>query len=123
MRLAEVVRGKVYVDVNVFYMYLRPPAYLPMIREFFGRVVQGDIEAYTSVLTMDELFYRLLLARIKDVYQRDPLQVLREDTRGAIARCGSEIGMALHRKCWETLPPLDCCPEMRCILRSCSAWD
>ncbi len=98
MRLDEIARGRVYVDVNVFYMYLRPdPVYLPMIREFLGRIVQGDIQAYTSVLTMDELFYRLLLARIKDVYQRDPLQVLREDMRGAIARCGSEIGAALGR--------------------------
>jgi len=98
MRLDEIARGKVYVDVNVFYMYLRPdPAYLPIIRGFLGRIVQGDIEAYTSILTMDELFYRLLLARIKDVYQRDPLQVLREDASGAIAGCGSEIGVALRR--------------------------
>jgi len=37
MRLDEVVKGKVYVDVNVFYMYLRPdPVYLPMIRRFWG---------------------------------------------------------------------------------------
>ena len=50
MRLDEVVKGKVYVDVNVFYMYLRPdPVYLPMIRRFLGRMVQGDIEAYTSI--------------------------------------------------------------------------
>jgi len=98
MRLDEVVRGRVYVDVNVFYMYLRSdPVYLPMIRGFLERTVQGDIEAYTSILTMDELFYRLLLARIKDVYPRDPLQVLLEDTSGAIARCGSEIGAALRR--------------------------
>lgn len=98
MRLDEVVRGKVYVDANVFYMYLRPdPVYLPMIRRFLGRMVQGDIEAYTSVLTMDELFYRLLLARVKDVYKRNPLNVLREDTSGAIARCGAEIEVALRR--------------------------
>lgn len=98
MRLDEVVKGKVYVDVNVFYMYLRPdPVYLPMIRRFLGRMVQGDIEAYTSILTMDELFYRLLLARVKDVYRRNPLDVLREDIKGAIAKCGAEIEVALRR--------------------------
>ena len=57
MNLAEVVRGKVYVDVNVFYMYLRPdPVYLPTIRAFLGRMAQGEIKVYTSVLAMDELF-------------------------------------------------------------------
>ena len=25
-------------------------------------------------------------------------------------------------RCWETLPPLDCCPGMPCISRSYSAW-
>ena len=98
MRLDEVVKGKVYVDVNVFYMYLRPdPVYLATIRRFLGRMVQEDIEAYTSILTMDELFYRLLLARVKDVYRRNPLDVLREDIKGAIAKCGAEIEVALRR--------------------------
>jgi predicted nucleic acid-binding protein len=98
MRLDEVVRGKVYVDANVFYMYLRPdPVHLPMIRRFLGRMVQGDIEAHTSILTMDELFYRLLLARVKDVYKCNPLNVLREDTSGAIAKCGGKIEVALRR--------------------------
>ena len=98
MKLAEVVRGKVYVDVNVFYMYLRPdPVYLPTIRAFLGRMAQGEIKVYTSVLAMDELFYRLFLARVKDIYGRNPLSVLREDTSGAIARCGAEIEVALRR--------------------------
>ena len=98
MKLDEVVRGKVYVDVNVFYMYLRPdPLHLPTIRAFLGRMVQGEIKVYTSILTMDELFYRLLLARVKDIYGRNPLSVLREDTSGALARCGAEIEAALRR--------------------------
>lgn len=98
MNLDEVFRGKVYVDVNVFYMYLRPdPVHLSTIRAFLGRMVQGEIGVYTSVLTMDELFYRLLLARVKDFYGRNPLNVLREDMSEAIARCGSEIEVALRR--------------------------
>ncbi len=71
--------------------------YLPIIRQFLGRMVQGDIEAYTSILTMDELFYRLLLARAKEIYRRNPLDVLREDTGGAITKCGAEIEIALQR--------------------------
>ncbi|MCD4738717.1 MAG: type II toxin-antitoxin system VapC family toxin [Anaerolineae bacterium] len=98
MKPDKVIRDKVYVDINVFYMYLRPdPVHLSTIRAFLGRMVQGEIGVYTSVLTMDELFYRLLLARVKDVYGRNPLNVLREDMSGAIARCGPEIKVALRR--------------------------
>lgn len=79
-------------------MYLRAdPAYLPAIRRFFARVVYGEMEAYTSVLTMDELFYRLLLARVKEVYSQNPLDVIRESAGEAIARCGAEIENALWR--------------------------
>ena len=100
MKLDKVDREglQVYVDVNVFYMYLRPdPVHLPTIRAFLERMAQGYVEAYTSILTMDELFYRLLLARVKDVYRRNPLDVLREDARGAIAECGAEIEAALRK--------------------------
>lgn len=98
MRLDEVTSGEVYVDVNVFYMYLRPdPAHIRTIRVFLDRMVHGDVEVYTSILTMDELFYRLLLARVKDAYGRNPLDVLREETAEAIARCGSEVEAALRK--------------------------
>jgi predicted nucleic acid-binding protein len=46
MKLDEVVRGKVYVDVNAFYLYLRPdPMHLSTIRAFLERMVWGDIGA------------------------------------------------------------------------------
>ena len=98
MKLDEVVGGRVYVDVNVFYMYLRSdPEHISSIRAFLERIACGDITAYASVLTMDELFYRLLLARVKDTYEHNPLDVLRENTEEAVERCSPEIEAALRK--------------------------
>jgi hypothetical protein len=98
MKLDAVTSGRIYVDVNVFYMYLRPdPEHLSSLRIFLERVASGDITAYTSVLTMDELFYRLLLARVKEIYDRNPLDVLRENAEETIERCSPEIESALRK--------------------------
>ena len=98
MKLDEVVAGRIYVDVNVFYMYLRSdPEHLASLRSFLGRVVRGEVTAYTAVLTMDELFYRLLLARVKDAYQGSPLDVLRENLEEAIKACSPDIDDALRK--------------------------
>jgi hypothetical protein len=68
-------------------MYLRAdPVHLPTIERFLQRVIRGDIIAYVSLLTIDELYYRLLLALIKEHAGRNPLDVLREEAPGAVAR-------------------------------------
>jgi len=74
MKLDELSTGTVYVDTNVLSMYLPVDSvYLPTIRAFLGRVVRGAIAAFVSVPVLDELFYRLLLARVKDSTGRNPL--------------------------------------------------
>jgi hypothetical protein len=60
-------------------------------------MAHGDVTVYTSILTMDELFYRLLLARVKEIYERNPLDVLREEAEGAIKRCSPDIETALRK--------------------------
>lgn len=98
MKLEDVVTGRLYIDVNVFYMVLRSdPEHLEALRSFFQRVVKGDIAAYTSVLTMDELFYRLLLGRIKDAFEGNPLDVLRERGEDAVRTYAPEIETALRK--------------------------
>jgi predicted nucleic acid-binding protein len=98
MKLDKVERGHVYVDTNVLYMYLRAdPVHLPTIERFLQRVVQGDIIAYVSLLTMDELYYRLLLALVKEHAGSNPLDVLRDDAPGAIARHSDDITTALRK--------------------------
>lgn len=98
MRLDECTSGDLYVDTNVWYMYLRAdPAQQHTLTTFLGRVVRGAIEAFASILVLDELYYRLLLARIKDATGRNPLEVLRADLAGAIAAYGEVIDAALRK--------------------------
>lgn len=106
MRLDELLSGSVYVDTNVLYMYLRSdPTRYPAIRGFLSRVVRGDIEAFVGVPVVDELFYRLLLARIKDASGQNPLDVLRNDLAGAIDRHGGPIENGIRQ--FMTLPHLN----------------
>lgn len=98
MKLDEVEQGHIYVDTNVLYMYLRAdPVHLPTIERFLQRMVQGDIVAYLSLLTLDELYYRLLLALIKEHAGRNPLDVLRDDVPEAVTRYSDGITIALRK--------------------------
>ena len=77
MKLDDLAGGAVYVDTNVWYMFLRTdPVHQHTLTTFLGRVVRGAIEAFVRILVLDELFYRLLLARVKDATGRNPLEVL-----------------------------------------------
>jgi hypothetical protein len=98
MKLDEVSRGSVYVDTNILYMYLRvDPAHLSAIKVFLSRIVRGEIEAFVSIPVMDELFYRLLLARVKETTDRNPLEVLRENQAEAVAAHSDRIDGSLRK--------------------------
>ena len=62
-----------------------------------NQCLRGAIEAFVGILVLDELFYRLLLARVKDATGRNPLEVLRTDLPGAIAAHGDAIDTALRK--------------------------
>jgi predicted nucleic acid-binding protein len=72
-----------YLDTMILYLFLRlqDSATEPLMR----RIQVGEIRAYTSVLTFDELVYRLLLTLIRDKYGGSPLDRLRQDERSMIA--------------------------------------
>jgi predicted nucleic acid-binding protein len=98
MKLDEVLTGAVYVDTNIWYMYLRTDSdSLGRIRLFLERVIRGEMEAFVSVPVLDELFYRLLLARVKDATGKNPLDVLREDLTGALRVHAGLIEDALRK--------------------------
>jgi predicted nucleic acid-binding protein len=98
MKLDEVPGGSIYVDTNILYMYLRAdPTHLSILTTFFRRVVRGAFEAFVGIPVLDELFYRLLLARVRDATGRNPLDVLREDLVGTIRMYGGTIDTALRR--------------------------
>jgi len=98
MKLDEFENGMIYIDVNIFYMYLRKDAaHLLTLQNFFRQVIAGKVQAYTSVLVMDELFYRLLLGLIKDAHGSNPLNVLRQQGAEVIATYAPTIENALRK--------------------------
>jgi predicted nucleic acid-binding protein len=68
----------IYVDTMLLYTLLRAEERVrPVIQRFFSRIESGEILAYTSVLSFDELAYRLILALVRDKYAGSPLDHLR----------------------------------------------
>ena len=97
MRLDKISTGSIYIDTNVLYMYLRVDSnYIEIIRTFLNRVINGQIEVFVGVPVFDELYYRLLLAHIKDTTKRNPLSILRNDVSGTIEKHGNFIESALR---------------------------
>jgi predicted nucleic acid-binding protein len=83
----------VYVDTMIFYEHLR--ASEPATINFFERIRQGDLWAYTSLLTFDELAYRMLLALIRDKYDGSPLERLWREESQMIAEFYPTVAPAL----------------------------
>jgi predicted nucleic acid-binding protein len=50
----------------------------PAVRNLFTRIADGRLQACTSVLTFDELTYKMLLALIRDTCGGSPLEHLRD---------------------------------------------
>ena len=74
---------RLYLDTNAFYLFLR--ALAPDAQALFRRIRQGDVQAFTSALTFDELAYRMSLALIRDKYNGSPLDRLRQSPANMIA--------------------------------------
>lgn len=75
--ISQFAGNDLYLDAMIFYMLLRGQN--PISESLFQRIENGDIQAHTSVLTFDELAYRMLLALIKDRYKGSPLENLRQN--------------------------------------------
>lgn len=81
--IAEFRGNALYLDTMVPYALLR--GIEPAAQVLFNRVQTGELVAYTSVLTFDELIYRALLALIRDRYDGSPLERLRSHEKEMIA--------------------------------------
>ncbi len=98
MKLDKLSAEVVYVDTNILYMYLRAdPVYLPAIKRFLVRMINGEVEVYVSILVLDELYYRLLLARVKETANCNPLDVLRQAQADTIAAHSADIEKPLRQ--------------------------
>lgn len=75
--ISHFVGDALYLDTMVFYGLLRSQNH--SVEELFQRIENDELQAHTSVLTFDELSYRLLLALIKERYAGSPLENLRQN--------------------------------------------
>ncbi|MEM7533924.1 MAG: type II toxin-antitoxin system VapC family toxin [Chloroflexota bacterium] len=75
--------SEIYVDTMIFYLFLRGTD--PNVKKFFQQIRAQKFTAYTSVLTFDELSYKMLLASIRDKYPGSPLNYMRNDEVKMIA--------------------------------------
>ena len=92
-----------YLDTMIPYALLRnidPQA----AKNLFQRLQAGEFRAFTSVLTFDELAYRLLLAAIRDNHPGNPLDQLRQNEVQLIETYSPKITAQLQRL--QTFPNL-----------------
>lgn len=93
--LASFSGNMLYLDTMIPYALLRgidPAAYT-----LFARIEAGELQAYTSVLTFDELAYRMLLALIRDRHGGSPLDRLRDQEAQVIAEFYPQLAPHLAR--------------------------
>ena len=93
--LASFTGAVLYLDTMIPYALLR--GLDPAARDLFARIETGELQAYTSVLTFDELAYRMLLALIRDQYDGSPLEQLRDNEEQMIAQFYPQIAPHLAR--------------------------
>lgn len=82
--------SSLYLDTMIFYALLR--AIDPAVQTLFKRIEDGELRAHTSVLTFDELTYRMLLVLISDRYGGSPLERLRDSETQMIAEFYPQLG-------------------------------
>ncbi len=85
----------IYLDTMLPYALFRHID--PAAKDFFERIEQGALTACTSVLTFDELAYRLLLALIKDRYGGSPLDLLRAQEERLITEFAPAVTAELRQ--------------------------
>jgi predicted nucleic acid-binding protein len=100
--ISDFTGDALYLDTMVPYALLR--GIEPAAQGLFARIQAGELTAYTSVLTFDELAYRLLLALIRDRYDGSPLERLREQEEKLIAEFSPQLVPHLTRL--QTFPNL-----------------
>jgi predicted nucleic acid-binding protein len=93
--VASFAGSVLYLDTMIPYALLR--GIDPAAGSLFARIQVGELQAYTSVLTFDELAYRMLLALIRDRYGGSPLERLRDQEAQLIAEFYPQVARALAR--------------------------
>lgn len=92
--LREFRENTIYLDTMLPYALLR--GIDEEVKLFFERIEGGEIQAYTSVLTFDELAYRLILALVRDRYDGSPLDLLRKREEHVLEEIAPRVCAALE---------------------------
>lgn len=93
---------KVYIDTNIFHLYLREPqGPTQSLHTLLEKVEKGEAQGYTSTLVLDELLYKLLLKKIEEPYGEKPFKILKNNRKAvqaatSYARKGLEIVLAIE---------------------------
>ncbi|MCW5881748.1 MAG: type II toxin-antitoxin system VapC family toxin [Anaerolineae bacterium] len=91
----DAAETRFYLDTMIPYALLRGTNVTA--QTLFRSIEAGALTAYTSILTFDELVYRLVLALIRDNLPGSPLDHLRQDERTRLARFGPAVSTQLRR--------------------------
>jgi len=82
MYLEEFKSGDAFIDTNIFlYNSLQIQKYLKSCKNFLSRIESGEINGFTSVLVLNEVWYKLLVAKVIEKYE-----VERKDVKGFIKK-------------------------------------
>ena len=79
LKFADLNEKAVYLDTTAFYQLLRGLSADAVA--LFDAIENERVAAYSSVLAFDEVAYRMVLALIRDKYDKSPLDRLRQSKR------------------------------------------
>ena len=66
MHLRDIPAGsQVFIDANIFfYQIIKHPSFWRSCEAFLERIKTGDLQGFTSVVVLNELLYKLILAEV-----------------------------------------------------------
>jgi len=85
--LSAFTGSRLYLDTMIFYVFLRDPK--QAVQNLFTRIADGRLQACTSVLTFDELTYKMLSG--------EPRRRLRPGTGGAAVHAVDHTSRTVRR--------------------------
>lgn len=94
LQLREFRESIIYLDTMLPYALLR--GIDDETKLFFERIEGGEIQAYTSALTFDELAYRLILTLVRERYDGSPLDMLRQREEEVLREIAPRVCTALE---------------------------
>lgn len=109
MRLSDISTGSdVFIDTNIFfYQIVKHPTFWRSCEVFLQRVMTEDLQGFTSVVVLNELLYKLVLA---EVAQRQGLA-----DHQAYGFIKQNPRLLRHLQAYESLDKLEAIPNLHVV--------